>query len=192
MNIDKAHSSVLIFSLYNPAGLWYNRSGGCVMEIPLPEVQTYIDKIKSGSITDIRLPEIKIETGSVLIAFSRAGDNSVIKLKVLSSETVPLESITAEEAEKEGFAVPDFCTSQFLCGNIETRLDFEDYAFKYENGVPLAQTQEEREILLREKVQRLCPSCVTKKNAKDQFLNYWKSKAVDGNMTKIKFEVLAN
>jgi uncharacterized protein YqfB (UPF0267 family) len=162
------------------------------MEIPLPEVQSYLDNIKNGSITDIRLPEIEIKTGEVLTAFSHAGDDCSIKLKVLSSETVPLEAITAEEAENEGFAVPDFCASQFLCGNIETRLDFEDYAFKYENGVPLARTREEREEHLREKVQRLCPSCVTKKDAKGLFLNYWKSKAVDGNMTKIKFEVLAD
>jgi uncharacterized protein YqfB (UPF0267 family) len=162
------------------------------MEIQLPEVQSYLDNIKNGSITDIRLPEIEIKTGEVLTAFLPSGDGCAIKLKVLSSETVPLEAITAEEAEQEGFAVPDFCSSQFLCGNIETRLDFEDYAFKYENGVPLARTKEEREILLRGKVQRLCPSCVTKKSAKDLFLNYWKQKAVDGNMTKIRFEVATN
>jgi hypothetical protein len=162
------------------------------MEIQLPEVQSYLDKIKSGSITDIRLPGMEVETGSVLTTFLPSGDNCSIKLKVLSTETVPLETITAEEAEKEGFAVPDFCTSQFLCGNIETRLDFGDYAFKYESGVPLARTREEREEHLREKVQRLCPSCVTKKNAKDQFLNYWKSKAVDGSMTKINFELITD
>jgi hypothetical protein len=162
------------------------------MEIQLPEVQSYFEKVKNGSITDIRLPKIEIETGSVLTAFSPSGDGCSIKLKVLSSETVPLEAITAEEAEKEGFAVPDFCASQFLCGNIETRLDFEDYVFKYENGVPVARTEEEREILLREKVKRLCPSCITKKNAKDLFLNYWKSKPVEGNMTKISFETVTN
>jgi uncharacterized protein YqfB (UPF0267 family) len=162
------------------------------MEIQLPEVQSYLEKIMSGSITDIRLPKIEIKTGEVFTAFFPSGDNSVVKLKVLSSETVPLEAITAEEAEKESFTVPDFCASQFLCGNIETRLDFEDYAFKYENGVPLARTQEEREILLREKVKKLCPSCLTKKNAKDLFLNYWKSKTVDRNMTKISFEIVIN
>jgi hypothetical protein len=150
------------------------------MEIQLPEVQSYFEKIKNGSITDIRLPKIEIETGSVLTAFSPSGDGCSIKLKVLSSETIPLETITAEEAKKEGFAVPDFCASQFLCGNIEARLDFEDYVFKSENGVPVARTEEEREILLREKVKRLCPSCITKKNAKDLFLNYWKSKPVEG------------
>jgi uncharacterized protein YqfB (UPF0267 family) len=160
------------------------------MEIQLPEVQSYFEKIKSGSITDIRLPEMEIETGEILTAFSHAGDDCSIKLKVLSSETVSLEAITAEEAEKEGFAVPDFCASQFLCGNIETRLDFEDYVFKYENGVPVARTEEEREEHLWEKVQRLCPSCITKKNAKDLFLNYWKQKAIEGSMTKINFEVL--
>jgi hypothetical protein len=160
------------------------------MEIQLPEVQSYFEKIKNGSITDIRLPKIEIETGEVLTAFLPSEDDCSIKLKVLSSETVPLEAITAKEAEKEGFTVPDFCASQFLCGNIETRLDFEDYAFKYENGVPLARTKEEREILLREKVKRLCPSCITKKNAKDLFLNYWKQKAAEGSMTKINFELI--
>jgi hypothetical protein len=70
---------------------------------------------------------------------------------------------------------PDFCVSHFLCGSIETRLDFEDYVFKYENGIPRPRTQVEREIHLQKKVQRLCPSCVTRKNAKDMFLNYWKS-----------------
>jgi hypothetical protein len=43
---------------------------------------------------------------------------------------------------------------------------------------------------LQEKVQELCPSCLVRKNAKDQFLHYWKSKAVEGNMTKIRFEVV--
>jgi hypothetical protein len=160
------------------------------MEIRLPEVQSYLEKIKSGSITGIRLPETEIETGEVLTAYSSAGSGCAVKLKVLSSETVPLEAVTAGEAEKEGFVVPDFCASQFLCGNIETRLDFEDYAFRYENGVPLARSRTEREMLLREKVRRLCPSCVTKKDAKELFLNYWKSKAVTGNMTKISFEVV--
>jgi uncharacterized protein YqfB (UPF0267 family) len=160
------------------------------MEIQLPEIQSYLEKIKSGSITDIRLPEMEIETGSVLTVFSRAGGNSVIELKVLSSETVLLEAITAEEAEKEGFVAPDFCASQFLCGNIETRLDFEDYAFKYENGVPLARIWEERETHLRKKVQRLCSSCITKKNAKDLFLDYWKQKAVEGSMIKINFALI--
>jgi uncharacterized protein YqfB (UPF0267 family) len=162
------------------------------MEIQLPEVQSYLEKIKNGSITDIRLPGMEVETGSVLTAFSPDGDDCAIKLKVLSTEAVPLEAITAEEAEREGFAVPDFCSSQFLCGNIETRLDFEDYAFTYEDGVPVARPPAEREEHLREKVQRLCPSCLTRKDAKDQFLNYWKSKVVDGNMTKIRFEVVTN
>jgi hypothetical protein len=162
------------------------------MEIQLPEVQSYFEKLKNGSITDIRLPEMKIRTGEVLTAFSPSGDDCSIKLKVLSSETVPLEAITAEEAEKEGFAVPDFCASQFLCGNIETRLDFEDYAFRSEDGISIARTQAEREIHLREKVKRLCPPCVTKKNAKDLFLNYWKQKAVEGNMIKINFEIVTS
>ena len=160
------------------------------MEIQLPEVHSYLDNIKNGSITEIRMPRVEIKTGEILTAFSPAGKDCVVKLKVLSSETVPLEAITAEEAEKKGFTAPDFCTSQFLCGSIETRLDFEDYVFKYENGVPLARTQAEREIHLQEKVQRLCPSCVTKTTTKDLFLNYWKQKAVEGNMTKISFEVM--
>jgi uncharacterized protein YqfB (UPF0267 family) len=160
------------------------------MEIQLPEVQSYLDNIRNGFITEIRLPKMEAEAGEVLTAFSPAEDDCVIKLKVLSSETVPLEAITAEEAEREGFAVPDFCASQFLCGNIETRLDFEDYVFKHENGVPIARTRAEQEQHLREKVQRLCPSCVTRKDAKDLFLHYWKQKLSDGTMTKINFEIL--
>jgi hypothetical protein len=159
------------------------------MKIQLPEVQSYLDNIKNGSITVIRLPRMEVKTGEILSAFSSAGKDCVVKLKAISSEAVPLEAITVEEAEKEGFTVPDFCPSQFLCGSIETRLDFEDYAFKRENGVPLARTQAEQEQYLREKIQRLCPSCVTRKNAKDLFLNYWKSKTVEGSMTKISFEV---
>jgi hypothetical protein len=76
------------------------------MEIQLPEVQSYFEKIKNGSITDIRLPKIEIKTGEVLTAFSPSGDNNAIKLKVLSSETIPLEAITIEEAEKEGLLFP--------------------------------------------------------------------------------------
>jgi hypothetical protein len=159
------------------------------MEIQLPEVHSYLDKIRDGSITGIRLPGIAVKPGEVLTALSPTGNDRVIKLKVLSSETIPLEAISVEEAEQEGFAVPGFCTSRFLCENIETRLDFGDYAFNYENGVPVARTRTEQEQYLREKVQRLCPSCVTRKNARDLFLNYWKSKASGGGMTKITFKV---
>jgi hypothetical protein len=159
------------------------------MKIQLPEIQSYLDKIKNGSITRMRLPGIEIEPGAILTACFSSGNDSAIHLKILSSENVPLEAITAEEAEQEGFAAPGFCASQFLCGNIESRLDFEDYAFKYEHGVPVARTQAERETYVREKVQRLCPSCLTRRNAKDLFLDYWKSKGVDGNMTKINFQI---
>jgi hypothetical protein len=160
------------------------------MEIQLPEAHSYLDNIKNGSITEIRLPRMEAETGEVLTALSFAGNDRVIKMKVLSSETVPLEAITAEEAEQEGFAVPDFCASQFICGNIETRLDFEDYAFRHENGVKIPRPEAEREQLLREKVERLCLSCITRKSAKDLFLHYWKPRVSDETMTKIKFEVL--
>jgi uncharacterized protein YqfB (UPF0267 family) len=159
------------------------------MEIQLPEFQSYVDNIKNGSITEIRLPGLKAETGEVLTAYSSSGKDNTIHLKVLSSETVPLEAVTAEEAEQEGFTAPAFCTYQFLCGNIETRLDFEDYAFKPENGVRIPRSPEEQELYLREKVQRLCPSCLARKTAKDLFLDYWKSKVAGGNMTKIRFEV---
>jgi uncharacterized protein YqfB (UPF0267 family) len=133
---------------------------------------------------------MEAETGEVLTAFSSAGDDCVLNLKILSSETVPLEAITAEEAEREGFDVPDFCASQFICGNIETRMDFDDYVFSYENGVKILRPETERERLLWEKVERLCLSCITRKNAKDLFLRYWKPKVSDGTMTKIKFEVV--
>jgi hypothetical protein len=100
-----------------------------------------------------------------------------------------MEAITAEEAEQEGFAAHDFCHSQFICGDIETRLDFEGYAFTYENGVHAARSPEDRDLYLQKKVRRLCPSCITRKTAKDVFLRYWKSKSVGGNMDKITFEV---
>jgi hypothetical protein len=159
------------------------------MEIQLPEIQSYLDNIKNGSITEIRLPTTEIKTGDVLTAFSPAGNNTIY-LKVLASEMVPLETITAEETEREGFTAPDFCASQFICGNIEMRLDFEDYAFSHENGVLVARFQAEWDLYLQKKVRRLCPSCITRKDAKDLFLNYWKSKSVDGDMTKINFEVI--
>jgi hypothetical protein len=160
------------------------------MNINLPDIQPYLEKIKNGSVTNIRLPNTEIEMGSVLTAYSAVGGNTAIKLKVLSSESVPLESITAEEAEQEGFTVLDFCSSRFLCESIETRSDFEDYAFKDEDGIKIARSEAEREQLLREKVARLCPSCITWKSAKDIFLRYWKSKVSDGTMTKITFEVM--
>jgi hypothetical protein len=160
------------------------------MEIHLPEIQPCLDNIKNGSITEIRLPRMEIKMGDVLTAFSSSRKDNAIHLKVLTSETVSLEAITAKEAEQEGFAAPDFCSSQFLCGNIETHLDFEAYAFNHENGVPVARSPEDREMYLMERVRRLCPSCVTRKNAKDLFLNYWKSKSVDGEMLKISFEVV--
>jgi uncharacterized protein YqfB (UPF0267 family) len=160
------------------------------MEIQLPEVQSYLEKIKNGSITNIRLPNTEVKPGSVLAAYSPAEGDTAIKLKVLSSETVPLEAVTAGEAEQEGFTAPDFCSSRFLCESIETRLDFEDYAFKDEGGIKTARPEAEREDLLKEKVARLCPSCITRKSAKDLFLRYWKPKVSDGTMTKITFEVM--
>jgi hypothetical protein len=159
------------------------------MEIHLPDIRSYFDKIKNGSVTAVRIPETEIEAGEVLTALSSSGNGSAIKLKVLSSEIVPLETVTAGEAEREGFTVPDFCPSRFLCGNIETRLDFEAYVFKHENDVPVARSEAEREIYLGERVQRLCPSCITRKNGKELFLNYWKTKAVDKKMSKIVFEI---
>jgi hypothetical protein len=43
------------------------------MEIQLPEIQSYLDNIKNGSITEIRLPSMEIKTGMVLTAFSSSG-----------------------------------------------------------------------------------------------------------------------
>jgi hypothetical protein len=43
------------------------------MEIQLPEVQSYIDNIKNGSITELRLPRMEIKTGDVLTAFFLQG-----------------------------------------------------------------------------------------------------------------------
>jgi hypothetical protein len=68
-------------------------------------------------------------------------------------------------------------------------MDFEAYTFRHENGVPMARSPEDRELYLREKVRRFCPSCLARKNAKDLFLRYWQSKAVDGEMNKIRFEL---
>jgi hypothetical protein len=86
------------------------------MEIQLPEIQSYLDNIKNGSITEIRLPRMEIKTGEVLTAFSSFGNGGAIHLKVLASETVPLESITAEEAEQEGFAALVFARPNSSAG----------------------------------------------------------------------------
>jgi hypothetical protein len=51
---------VVDFSLYKLAGLWYNRSGSFIMEIQLLEIQSYLDNIKNGSITEIRLPRMEM------------------------------------------------------------------------------------------------------------------------------------
>jgi hypothetical protein len=159
------------------------------MQIHLPDVQSYFDEIRNGSITRIRLPGIETRTGDVLTAFSPSGNDDAVHLKVLSCETVPLEAVTAGEAESEGFTAPGFCPSRFLCGSIETRLDFEDYVFGYEKGVQVPRPEGERERLLREKAARLCPSCLRRRDAKDLFLNYWESRTAGGNMTKISFEI---
>jgi hypothetical protein len=158
------------------------------MEIQLPEVQSYLDNIKNSSITEIWLPKMEAETGEVLTVFSHARDDRVINLKVLSSETVHLEAITDKEAGQEGFAVPDFCASQFTCGNIETRLDFEGYAFRHENSIKIPWTEAERKQLMREKVERLCPFYITRKNSKDLLLHYWKPKVSDGTMKKLNLK----
>ncbi|MHB9293745.1 hypothetical protein Holit_02875 [Hollandina sp. SP2] len=70
------------------------------MEIQLPEIQSYLDNIKNGSITEIQLPGMEIKTGEVLTAFSSSRNGGAIHLKVLASEAVPLEAIIVEEAEQ--------------------------------------------------------------------------------------------
>jgi hypothetical protein len=50
------------------------------MEIQLPEVQSYFDNIKNGSITEIRLPGMETKTGEVLTAFSHAGNDRVMTI----------------------------------------------------------------------------------------------------------------
>jgi hypothetical protein len=52
------------------------------MTIHLPDVQSYFEKIKNGSIINVRTPNTEIETGSVLTAFSLVGDDCMVKLKV--------------------------------------------------------------------------------------------------------------
>jgi hypothetical protein len=129
------------------------------MEICLPDIQSCPDKITDGSVTAIGLPETETEAGEVFTARSSSGNGFTVK---------------SGEAGREGFTAPGFCPSGFLCGNIETRLDFEAYAFKYEDGVPVARSRAEREAYLRKKVERLCSSCLTRKNAKDLFPDYRK------------------
>jgi hypothetical protein len=131
----------------------------------LPDVQSRPDKIADGSVTATGFPKTETKAGEVPAALSFPGDGFTVKPGGFSGETVPPEGISVDEAEREGFATPGSCLSGFLCGNIETRLDFAAYAFKYEEGVPVARSGAEREAYLREKVERLCPSCPVRKDA---------------------------
>jgi hypothetical protein len=72
------------------------------MEIQLPESQSYFENIKERFYYRNTAAQNGREMGEVLAAFSHAGDNCVINLKVLSSKSVPLQNIESRlDTEKQ-------------------------------------------------------------------------------------------
>jgi hypothetical protein len=166
---------------------------GAVMEILLPPSQGYIEKILTGKITRIRLPRTEVNVGDVITASAAKADKGKIPLAITRIETVPLYAISSEEAAEEGFISPDFCSSRYICGNIEVRIDFEDHVFSHEGGTLHPRNEQERENDAYRKLKEGCQSCVIKKDPKDLFLSWWKStyalKVDNPEITKITFEI---
>jgi hypothetical protein len=78
------------------------------MEIRLPSLRKYIDAIFKGNITIIRIPNAAIKTGDILIAKAPGFYSGNSRLAVKEVQHLLLHSITVEEAEREGYIVPDF------------------------------------------------------------------------------------
>jgi hypothetical protein len=162
------------------------------MEITLPPSKGYIEKILAGEITRIRLPRMELDVGDVITLSAEKADKGKINLAITRIETVPLYAISPEEAAEEGFISPDFCSSRYICGNIEVRIDFEDHVFSREGGTLHPRSEQERENDLYLKLKEGCKTCVIKKSPKDLFLSWWKSaysiKGDNPEIAKITFE----
>jgi hypothetical protein len=163
------------------------------MEIKLPPYKAFVDGIRDGSITVLRIPTGNITVGDIITLTVPRTDPETIKIGIKDIEHPLLYTITAKEAKEEGYTVPDFCPSKTLCENIESRTDFASLVFDQSGNTPVSRTREGIERELYERVKSGCPACLIKKDAKDLFLSYWRTAYHDmenKKIAKITFEVI--
>jgi hypothetical protein len=164
------------------------------MEIRLPPYKAFIDGVLDGSNTVLRMPRENAKAGDTVMVKIPGADSGAIGIRIKNIEYPLLYAVTVEEAEREGYAPPDFCPSKTLCGSIESRTDFESLVFDQSGSVPAGRSREGFEQELYERVKAGCHSCLVKKDAKEFFLAYWR-KAYRGmenkEISKITFEVIA-
>jgi hypothetical protein len=161
------------------------------MKISLPPYKAFFDGLLNGSITALRMPKANAKVGDVITANAKIG---AVKLRIKNIEYPLLYGITVEEAKQEGYAAPDFCSMETICGSIESRLDFESLAFDQSGDIPTSRSVAEFDRELYGRVKAGCLSCFLQKDEKDLFLEYWKKAYQDmGNreISKITFEVIA-
>jgi hypothetical protein len=163
------------------------------MEIRLPPYEAFADGVCNGSITVLRIPKVNMKVGDILTVTTSGVPSGAVNIRIKAIEYPLLYNITAEEAMREGYTVPDFCPSKTLCGSIESRIDFESLVVDRTGSIPVSRGREEFEKELYERVQAGCPSCLIKKDAKDLFLSYWETAYRDmenREVSKITFEVV--
>jgi hypothetical protein len=188
--LDQSHYWGL-YKYYNSViqNLW-----GIIMEIKLPPVQAFTDKILAGNITILRIPMAAIETGDVISVKAPGVHPENIRIGIIAVEHPLLHSITIKEAEQEGYTVPDFCPSSNICGNIETRLDFESLLFDQKGDIPTSRSREDFEKELNDRLKAGCSTCLLKKDSKDLFLSYWKktyNETENEKIVKFSFEIIS-
>ena len=159
------------------------------MEIKLPPYTAYLDKIVSGRITVIRVPLMPVKPGYHIKAIVPGSSSGFLLLGVNSITHVPLTSITVEEADAEGFCLPDFCPTMDICRNIERRLEGESQSETLSAlGSNIIERQLDRKLI------NGCKDCIIKRDARALFLDWWQAtyQSLDINpITKIEFEVLS-
>jgi hypothetical protein len=164
------------------------------MEIRLPPYKAFVDRILDGSITVLRIPRGNVKIGDTITATVPGVHSQTITIGIKHIEYPLLYGITVEEAEGEGYLVPDFCPSKTLCENMESRIDFESLVFDQSGNIAVSRTGEKIEKELLERVKSGCPSCRIKMDAKDLFLSWWKTTYHDmenREISKITFEVIS-
>jgi hypothetical protein len=180
--------------LYKYDNSMIQKQWGIIMEIKLPPVQAFTDKILAGNITILRIPMAAIKTGDVISAKAPGVHPGNIRIGVIAVEHPLLHSITVAEAEQEGYIVPDFCPSNTICGNIEARIDFESLLFDKKEDIPVSRSKEDFEKELNDRLKAGCSTCLLKKDSKDLFLSYWKktyNENENEEVVKITFEVIS-
>lgn len=164
------------------------------MDNKLPPSKVFVENIVAGNISVLRLPKGTIRPGDIITAKAPGIYQGTLRLGVKNVEYPLLHSITVEEAEQEGYHVPDFCPTKNLCENIESRIDFESLVFDQGGDTPVNRSREDVDTELYERLKAGCSTCVIKKDAKDLFLSWWKTayhETENKEIAKVTFEVIS-